>query len=73
MAEQELINRLEEMHRRIWRIYVDTSVFGGVFEDDKAEACSDFFRKAAAGVYRACISQEVIDELEQAPFVVRRF
>jgi hypothetical protein len=55
------------------RVYVDASVFGGVFEEEHTEACTEFFRKAARGYYVACGSRVLEDELLPAPPRVRRF
>ena len=53
--------------------YVDTSVFGGMFDDEFAEASRQFFDQVRVGVYQLIISTVVRDELESAPPPVKAF
>ncbi len=52
--------------------YVDTSVFGGVHDDEFSEPSRLFFEQAAAGRYLVLVSQITLDELSLAPADVRR-
>lgn len=54
-------------------VYVDTSVFGGVFDEKFAEARRAFFDEVKSGRFGALVSSVVIDELVDAPERVRRF
>ena len=55
----------------ILRIYVDTSVFGGVFDAEFQSASIQFFYLINAGVYDLVISDIVLGELRNAPEHVR--
>jgi predicted nucleic acid-binding protein len=57
------------MHRL--RIYVDTSVFGGVFEEQFSFFSRRFFEQVNDGRYSALISTITYDELQKAPNNVR--
>jgi hypothetical protein len=57
------------MHRR--RVYVDNSVFGGVFDDEFAEASEMFFAEAKSGDWLLLISRIVFDEISLAPSEVQ--
>ncbi len=61
------------MRRGPVRVYVDTSVYGGVFDDEFAEASEAFFARARAGALRLVASPAVDDELLGAPQRVRDF
>lgn len=52
--------------------YVDTSVFGGVHDDEFSEPSRLFFQQAAAGKYSILVSQITLDELSLAPTYVRK-
>lgn len=54
-------------------VYVDTSVFGGVFDEEFAEASRAFFDEVRSGRFEALVSSVVIKELLDAPEHVRRF
>ena len=54
-------------------IYVDTSVFGGKFDDEFAFWSDQFFQKIFNSDIRIIISDVVISELEAAPVHVRNF
>lgn len=53
------------------RVYVDASVFGGVYDTDFAESSRDFFRQVADGQWTVLISELVVAELAGAPQAVR--
>lgn len=57
------------MHRI--RVYVDTSVFGGVCDEEFAEPSRRFFQGVLAGHYTVLISEETVRELGDAPEAVR--
>jgi predicted nucleic acid-binding protein len=54
-------------------IYGDTSVFGGVFDDEFSEASRAFFDEVRSGRFEVLVSSVVLDELRNAPEEVRRF
>jgi predicted nucleic acid-binding protein len=54
------------------RVYVDTSVFGGVFDAEFARASKRFFTQARAGRFLPVVSPIVADEITDAPVRVRR-
>jgi predicted nucleic acid-binding protein len=56
--------------RRI-RVYVDTSVFGGVQDDEFAVATKIFFQQVQRGVFLVLVSPLTTAELEDAPELVR--
>lgn len=53
--------------RRIERVYVDTSVFGGVFDDEFAKPSRAFFDMVRAGHVQLVVSALVKDEVTRAP------
>ena len=53
------------------RVYVDTSVFGGCFEDGRREGSLALFAAAERGAFTIVVSKVVRDELEGAPQAVR--
>ena len=59
---------------KIIRIYVDTSVFGGVFDDEFAIASKMFFDQIEeAGEFEIVVSAVVYEEIRPAPPVVRSY
>lgn len=56
---------------RVFRVYTDTSVFGGPFDAEFAEPSKAFFARVARGDFRLVISRVVADELSLAPEEVR--
>lgn len=56
---------------RQFRVYVDTSVIGGVFDDKFGEASALFFAQAKSGRFETVISGLVVAEIENSPPVVR--
>ena len=53
------------------RVYVDTSVYGGVFDRQFAQASKIFFDKVEAGRFILVVSPVVSDEIRLAPQSVR--
>lgn len=54
------------------KVYVGTSVFGGVFDEEFAEASKRFFERVGAGGCLVVLSQVTLDELAEAPRSVRQ-
>ena len=54
------------------RVYVDTSVFGGIQDEEFAETSKRFFEQVSMGKYVILISQTTLDEISRAPEVVRQ-
>ncbi|MEF8817509.1 MAG: hypothetical protein V5A20_11405 [Salinibacter sp.] len=52
------------------RTYADTSVYGGPYDEEFAEASRQFFAQVRAGRFSLVISAVVEDELEEAPLEV---
>lgn len=52
-------------------VYADTSVYGGVFDDDFASASRAFFDLVRAGRYELLVSDVVRREIGEAPQRVR--
>jgi len=59
------------MHRI--RVYVDTSVLGGVFDDEFAGPSKRFFELVRRGEYVLLVCEETIREILEAPESVRAF
>lgn len=55
------------------RTYVDTSVFGGVFDDGFKEASFLFFKQVQEGLFEVLISPLVQSEISMAPQQVQNF
>jgi hypothetical protein len=55
------------------RIYVDTSVFGGPFDEEFSEPSRRFFEEARQGRYSLLISDVTMREIQKGPPDVRRF
>lgn len=55
------------------RVYIDTSVFGGVHDEEFAEASKRFFERVRLGECTLLISEETVRELLDAPESVRTF
>ena len=53
------------------RVYADTSVYGGVFDEEFAEASRTFFDRVRGARLSLILSPIVADELEDAPAPVR--
>lgn len=59
------------MRSRRLRVYADTSVFGGCFDDEFAETSRAFFAEVRAGRFLLVISPVTLRELLDAPEHVR--
>lgn len=55
------------------RIYVDTSVFGGIFDDEFSIASNRFFEQMEAEEFEIVVSAVVFEEILPAPTGVRSF
>ena len=55
-----------------FRVYADTSVFGGCFDDEFAEESSSFFADIKAGKFVLVVSATTLGELERAPANVQK-
>ena len=55
------------------RTYIDTSVFGGVFDDEFSKASSIFFSQARKGRFLLYTSPLVKEEISYAPEFVQKF
>jgi predicted nucleic acid-binding protein len=58
--------------RRTLRVFVDTSVFGGCFDEEFEKESRRFFDEVKDGRFAVVVSQRVLDELEGAPEVVSK-
>jgi len=58
---------------RTLRVYVDTSVFGGMYDDEFEKETKRFFDMVAEGRFRLAVSDQVQDEVILAPPEVRNF
>src|SRR3989339_476370 len=61
-----LYNAVMKRRKRV-RVYVDTSVFGGVFDAEFSRASKQFFDSVGRGVFDLVISVVVADEIVDAP------
>ena len=55
------------------RIYIDTSVVGGVFDEEFRDASQSFFAKVRSGEFVIVVSRLLRDELVLAPQQVRNY
>lgn len=55
------------------RIYTDTSVFGGMFDEEFAEDSKRFFDEVKEGRYRILISDVTLAEIQKAPLNILQF
>ena len=55
------------MTKRLIKVYADTSVYGGVFDEEFIEASQAFFDLIRNGYYTLCVSEVVHQELSVAP------
>jgi hypothetical protein len=55
------------MAKRPIKVYADTSVYGGVFDEEFADASQSFFDLVRKGEYVLCVSDLVHQELLVAP------
>jgi hypothetical protein len=49
------------------RLYCDTSVFGGCFDEEFSEASNRLFELVREGAFRLVLSETTTDELDRAP------
>ncbi|HEX9984907.1 MAG TPA: PIN domain-containing protein [Thermoanaerobaculia bacterium] len=56
---------------RVDRVYADTSVFGGYFDEEFSDRTRPFFARLLAGAVRLVVSELAVAELERAPAHVR--
>jgi predicted nucleic acid-binding protein len=61
------------MKKQPIRIYVDTSVFGGVFDEEFFKPSRIFFEQVKAGKFKIVTSIVVRKEIEAAPKEIRDF
>lgn len=61
------------MKKTVPRVYVDTSVFGGVFDEEFRRPTILFFERVRDGEFILVVSDVVRKELADAPIVVREF
>lgn len=54
------------LSERIPRIYLDTSIFGGVFDSEFEEPGKEFVRQIRLGIYSIVVSDVVRREIEGA-------
>jgi predicted nucleic acid-binding protein len=54
------------------RAYIDTSVFGGTYDEEFAEITEQFFRQVREGAFVVLVSALTTAELDEAPENVRR-
>jgi len=54
------------------RVYADTSIFGGVFDEEFREASEVFFDQVRSGQFALVTSAVVLEEMAQAPTEVQR-
>ncbi len=57
---------------KLLRIYTDTSVFGGCFDEEFAQESKAFFEEIRAGKFVLVISATGLGELEKAPDYVQK-
>ena len=57
----------------IHRIYIDTSVIGGLFDAEFASDTAPFFERVNNGDFKIVYSEITSDELEGAPFKVKEY
>ena len=60
------------MTRRSIKVYADTSVYGGVFDEEFTEASRAFFNLVRTGDFTLCVSEVVHQELLVAPEKVNK-
>ena len=58
--------------KRTLRVYADTSVFGGCFDDEFRAESVRFFEEVRSGRFVLVVSDVILDELGLAPESVRR-
>lgn len=53
------------------RVYADTSVFGGCFDEEFSEESHKFFEEVGSGKFLLVVSETTLFELKEAPAEVR--
>ena len=71
VGEYALILHKQDNRMRRPRIYADTSVFGGCFDDEFATESKLFFESIKSGKFMLVISTTTLGELEKAPDYVQ--
>jgi len=61
------------MAKPVLRVYADTSVFGGAFDEEFREASRTFFRQVGEKRFGLVTSAVVQEEIASAPAEVRKF
>ena len=56
---------------RLLRVYVDTSVYGGVHDDDFRAPSKRFFAAVREGAFSVLVSEALVVEISNAPAVVQ--
>jgi len=56
---------------RLLRVYVDTSVYGGVHDDDFRAPSQRFFAAVREGAFSVLVSEALVLEISNAPAVVQ--
>ncbi len=64
---------MESIAHQPIRVYADTSVYGGVFDEEFATPSRAFFEQVRSGRYRLVMCRLLRDELEDAPSQVRQW
>jgi len=64
------VRRLEVVRRPL-RVYVDTSVFGGVHDDEFRAPSERFFAAVRSGLFVVLVSEALAVEIASAPAVVQ--
>jgi len=59
------------MEKRTMRVYADTSVYGGISDEEFAEASRVFFEQVRAGRFIVCVSPVLEEEIRGAPMAVQ--
>jgi hypothetical protein len=49
------------------RVYIDTSVWGGYFDEEFSAITVQFFEAPFAGLFSALVSDTLVEELIEAP------
>ncbi|MFQ5698948.1 MAG: hypothetical protein ACE5IL_11770, partial [Myxococcota bacterium] len=61
----------EGVSKRPLRVYVDTSVFGGVHDDEFCEPSKRFFTEVRSGAFTILVSEALVVEISSAPAAVQ--
>ena len=59
------------MSNEMVRVYADTSVFGGVFDEEFSSASQLFFEQVRRGELRLVVSEVIRKEIQGAPAKVK--